>query len=278
MKNRQLEAPPGVDIYDYFTDEAHAAIVAPSPLSFWPAKAPLRPSLTSLVQTQYSLLLLHNGVLTVHIHTPASPSGKFFRRVPLFLLPVLREMFWRQWAMTALYLSTPTSSSSSSSDPKSHKPLYTPWDTDLRRYLRYTDLVLHDLWETLLITPSLSLSPSSPLHLPRELTRWLTIDYHVGRHSPLQIEAWEMRAGMRIEDAPFVLEEWVVARQREFPAWMTHEGYRWAWGDVPTEVREAAVREVERWLEGEAEVTQKLKERKKMGKRGTGSQEDPIVL
>jgi hypothetical protein len=202
----------------------------------WPSKAPTKTSLDRMIQIQYYLVDEGNQeVFTVMAKNLWSGSAYHWRKVPYILVPILQQLIWRQWAMAFLYMEGCK-------------------NVNLKKYLRYTEVVLDTVWSLALISPNIS-------EIPMILTMWMTIDCLVGRHSSERIEEWQEREKRKISDASVTLDQWISSLSR-FPCQAVMEGYDFIWFNLPWQVRRWCLGKIEGWVEGEwEEVSQKRQER-----------------
>jgi hypothetical protein len=77
--------------------------------------------------------------------------------IPIIIGSFLHQIFWRQWRLSSMYCN------------RSKHP-------DLKKYIRYMELILDMVWIHLSHTPNIS-------ELPEFIVRWMTIDALVGERT-----------------------------------------------------------------------------------------------
>jgi hypothetical protein len=116
-------------------------------------------------------------------------------------------------------------------------------DPDLKRYIRYTEMILDTLWTELSRTPNMT-------QLPEFVHEWMTIDCLVGRHSTERIREWEENRKEKINDHRVSFGDWITSLDN-FPCQEIMNTNNWSWKSVPIDIKDSCISQMEAWIKGE---------------------------
>lgn len=128
-------------------------------------------------------------------------------------------------------------------------------NVNLKRYLRYMELVLDHFWN---ILPT---APEDLQEIPEVLLTWMKIDCFVGRHSGMRIREWEVENEKKITDVPLTVREWEEQLQ-SFPGQAILKKYGFFWSEVSQDDKKKCRVLLDEWIKEEGLDKGKGKEKK----------------